>query len=161
MCCRDAGPGFCLIAVWRRTAQDWRGADRRPSDGKIKAAHCCPVGRGRNEAISAPWRNVHFDPRCAISEKPGKINIDPHIARRGHSQRLAFAQRCKGHGTMTAWRAVAGPPQPRQGSRCARTGSAGSQPLTGLHRSGPLAAMRSWPHVSKIAPVATNVEVAA
>ena len=32
----------------------------RPIDGKIKAAHCGPVGRGRNEPVSAPWRNVHF-----------------------------------------------------------------------------------------------------
>jgi hypothetical protein len=36
MSCRDAEPGFCLIAVWRRTAQDRRGAHRRPSEGKIK-----------------------------------------------------------------------------------------------------------------------------
>jgi len=93
-----------------------------------------PTERGQDKSRTLPARSDEgetrqyqhlgamciFDPRCAISEKPSKINIDPHIARRGHFQRLAFAQRCEGHGTMTAWRAVAGPPQPRQGSRCAR-----------------------------------------
>jgi hypothetical protein len=99
-----------------------------------------------------------FDPRCANSEKPRKINIDPHIARRGHFQRLAFAQRCKGHGTMTL-----GAPLPDRRSpvkaravrdRLRRLTAA----LTALHRSGPWAAMRSWLPASEIAPVA---EVAA
>src|SRR5467141_3037570 len=36
-CCLSASPGSCQIATLRRIMRDWRGADRRPSDGKIKA----------------------------------------------------------------------------------------------------------------------------
>jgi hypothetical protein len=41
---------FCLscffpMAVWRRTAQDRRGADHRPLDSRIKGARCAAVGR--------------------------------------------------------------------------------------------------------------------
>jgi hypothetical protein len=39
-CSRGAWPRFCLIAIWRRAAQERRGGDRRPSDGKIKGARC-------------------------------------------------------------------------------------------------------------------------
>jgi hypothetical protein len=39
-CCRHAGSEFCLIAVWRRAAQERRSANRRPSDCKIEAARC-------------------------------------------------------------------------------------------------------------------------
>jgi hypothetical protein len=60
ICCRVLGLVFFPIAVWRRTAQERREADRQPSDGKIKAAMCGPVERGRNEATSARWRDVHF-----------------------------------------------------------------------------------------------------
>jgi hypothetical protein len=41
----DALPDFCLIAIYRRTAQDWRGADDRPLDSRIKGARCAAVGR--------------------------------------------------------------------------------------------------------------------
>ena len=36
ICLWDALPDFCLIAICRRTAQDWRGADDRPLDSRIK-----------------------------------------------------------------------------------------------------------------------------
>jgi hypothetical protein len=39
---------FCSIEVWRRAAQQRRGAERRPSDGKIKGARCAPVGRQKS-----------------------------------------------------------------------------------------------------------------
>jgi hypothetical protein len=58
MCCQDAEPGFGLIAVWRKTAQGRRSADRRPSDGKIKAAACGTVGRQNRTNRSDSWRSV-------------------------------------------------------------------------------------------------------
>jgi len=73
---------FCLIAIWRRAAQERRGGLRRPSDGKIKAAVCGPVGGQKNEGRSASCCDVHFDLRCANSEKSSEINLNPHIARR-------------------------------------------------------------------------------
>jgi len=49
MCCQDAEPGFGLIAVWRKTAQGRRSADRRPSDGncavEIGQFYCGTRGR--------------------------------------------------------------------------------------------------------------------
>jgi hypothetical protein len=44
-CSRSACPGFCPMAVWRRIAQDRRGADHRPLDSRIKGARCAAVGR--------------------------------------------------------------------------------------------------------------------
>jgi hypothetical protein len=35
---------ICMVAIWRRAAQERRGAERRPRYGKIKAARCGPVG---------------------------------------------------------------------------------------------------------------------
>jgi hypothetical protein len=43
-CSRSACPGFCPMAVWRRIAQDRRGADHRPLDSRIKGARCAAVG---------------------------------------------------------------------------------------------------------------------
>ena len=36
--CPGASLGFCGIATWRRTAQDCRGSNRRPSDGSKRPA---------------------------------------------------------------------------------------------------------------------------
>ena len=44
-CSRSACPGLCPMAVWRRIAQDRRGADHRPLDSRIKGARCAAVGR--------------------------------------------------------------------------------------------------------------------
>ena len=44
-CSRSACPAFCPMAVWRRIAQDRRGADHRPLDSRIKGARCASVGR--------------------------------------------------------------------------------------------------------------------
>jgi hypothetical protein len=40
-----ASSGFCLIAIWRRIAQDRRGARHRPLHSRIKGARCAAVGR--------------------------------------------------------------------------------------------------------------------
>src|SRR5579883_3142551 len=49
---------FCPFAIWRGIAQERRGPNRRPSDGKIKAAACGTVGRQNSIARSDTWRSV-------------------------------------------------------------------------------------------------------
>jgi len=55
VCCLGASPGFCLIAIWRRIAQDRRGADHRPLDSRIKAQGGAAVGRERFQKLSARY----------------------------------------------------------------------------------------------------------
>jgi hypothetical protein len=42
---------FCPMAVWRRIAQDRRGADNRPLDSKIKANRVCWCGRRESRCL--------------------------------------------------------------------------------------------------------------
>ena len=60
-CSCSACPGFCPMAVWRRIAQDRRGADYRPLDSRIKGAGCAVVGRvtvQRLIAIFLAWPHL-------------------------------------------------------------------------------------------------------
>jgi hypothetical protein len=67
-----------------RTRQG-RGTDRPPY-GKIKAAQCGPVGRGRSAAISASWRDVHFGhAMCNFGERAQNQGLS-HIAS-GHREK--------------------------------------------------------------------------
>jgi hypothetical protein len=96
MCCRDAGPGFCPIAVWRRTAQDRRSADRRPSDGKIKGARCAAVGRQKSIDRSDTPREVRKSATACGFVQP----IEPAMIRapRGRCRALrwgSYHSRCE------------------------------------------------------------------
>jgi hypothetical protein len=72
---------FRPIAVWRRTAQERRGANRRPSDGNIKAARCgrpvlvgcvgldtgfCSLQWHHARCRDAPCRVHHFACACRV-----------------------------------------------------------------------------------------------
>ena len=46
---------FCPIAVWRRIAQNRRGADHRPLDSRIKGARCAAVGRQTVQRLIATF----------------------------------------------------------------------------------------------------------
>jgi hypothetical protein len=148
---------FCRIVVWRRIAQGRREADRRPSDGKIKAARC-----GRPVLVACVCLHTGFlQPATALREVR-KCCLDRKSKRdQGYSwlrapRTFGAADRAQVR-AMTVWRAAAGPRSPVK----ARDRLRRLEALTGLRRPGPLAAMRSWLHVSKIAPVSTAVEVAA
>jgi hypothetical protein len=65
-CSRSACPGFCPMAVWRRIAQDRRGADHRPLDSRIKGRK---VRRGRSSDSAEAYRN--FSGIAAHCENPG------------------------------------------------------------------------------------------
>jgi len=54
----DALPGSCPIAICRRTAQDWRGARRRPLDGSSsRASRGQRSWIGRTVAKFGAWCN--------------------------------------------------------------------------------------------------------
>jgi hypothetical protein len=68
--------GFFSIAVWRRAALERRGADRRPSDGKIKAARCGAVGRLKSAGRSDSWHEARFcTTACAFGQPVGKPRL--------------------------------------------------------------------------------------
>jgi hypothetical protein len=54
-CSRSACTDFCPMAVWRRIAQDRRGADHRPLDSRIKAQGGAAVGRERFQKLGASY----------------------------------------------------------------------------------------------------------
>jgi hypothetical protein len=60
ICCQGAWSGFCSIAIWRRGAQERRGAGRRPPYGKIKGRDV----RGGRRAEEV--RNISVFRRCAF-----------------------------------------------------------------------------------------------
>ena len=86
MCRRDAGPGFCRIAVWRRTAQGRRSADRRPNEGKIKGARCAAVGWLRNADGSSTSHEVRNSATACRFGQP--IEPAPIPAPRGRCHAL-------------------------------------------------------------------------
>ena len=103
-CSRSACPGFCPMAVWRRIAQDRRGADHRPLDSRIKGARCAAVGRVTVQKLIATFL------------------ASPHIAR---IRVLLCAQQvsamCVADDMLPrVRRGAAGPADARQGSRLAR-----------------------------------------
>jgi hypothetical protein len=55
VCCLGASPGFCLIAIWRRTARERQGAVRQPLDSRIKAQGGAAVGRERFQKLGARY----------------------------------------------------------------------------------------------------------
>jgi hypothetical protein len=70
----------------RSLAKDRAGTagSRLPTERGQDKSRTLRPGRTREKRgnISTLAQCGGFDPRCAISEKPSKINIDPHIARR-------------------------------------------------------------------------------
>jgi len=115
--CRSAWSAFCPFTIWRGIAQERRGPNRRPSDGKIKGARCGPVGRRKSEEVSAACNEVHF--WLAACDFPQAF---------ASSWIPAPRRACE---AMVAWkRATAGPLEARQGSRCARP----APPACGLDR---------------------------
>jgi hypothetical protein len=126
-CCLGASPGFCQIAIWRSMAREWRGANRRPSDGKIKAAACGTVGRQNRTNRSGSWRSVRESmTACGFAQLIEQSRLcAPCVFRlklrqaRSHDR---LARRCR-----TA-------ADPSRLALCA-TGAAGFAALTGLHRA--------------------------
>jgi hypothetical protein len=64
-CSLGASPGSCQIAVWRSTARERRGANRRPSDGRIKA-------QGAPRLVERYFKSlVHVTDLAAPCKNPG------------------------------------------------------------------------------------------
>ena len=113
-------PAFCPMAVWRRIAQDRRGADHRPLDSRIKGARCAAVDREtvqRLIAIFLAWTHIARSRVLLCAQevsamcwrrRPDLVVDEPISARQG----------------------AAGPADAGQGSRCARP----APPADGLDR---------------------------
>jgi hypothetical protein len=65
-CWRSTCPGFCPMAIWRRIAQDRRGADHRLLDSRIKAARC---GRSDRKRYQVSHEHYAGSPKVAFSAK--------------------------------------------------------------------------------------------
>jgi hypothetical protein len=124
--CRSAWSVFCPFAIWRGIAQERRGPNRGPSDGKIKAAACGTVGRQNSIARSDTWRSVRESmTACRFAQLIEQSRLcAPRVFRpklqqaRSHDR---LARRC---------RTAAGPSRARAvHDRCSRLAA-----LTSLHR---------------------------
>jgi hypothetical protein len=117
--CRGAWSEFCLIAIWRSAAQERRGAEHRPSDGKIKGARCAAVGRQNSIDRSDTWRSVRESmTACRFAQLIEQSRLcAPRVFRLGHSR----------HRAITVWRAAAGPPQPPSRLALCTTDACGSR----------------------------------
>jgi hypothetical protein len=72
--------------------RDWRGADRRPSDGKIKGARCAAVGWRKNAGRSSTSREVRKStPACRFVQpiEPARIRA-PRGTRHAPTPKLTW-----------------------------------------------------------------------